>query len=458
VVLLKQLRICVNSQTPFVKFLLSSQELLDKYGLFPFPVRLEDLSPGIDYQYTPGGVTAMLYPLLERMHAQAMISDPVWVCLGSGAPEEVLVDRLRLYHVQLSAGDLSKYANFKEAIWNEIHGVGVFEIKPEEYEAFVRYNWKSSEIMLKLLRDTDLYFIHDFQQLLTGGLIGPSAPAVLQWHIPFRIESVSPKLKSFMMKNIEGFDSIIVSTRRDLEGLIHAGYRGHAYQLYPYIDRQLWPKASEENIRRFVDLIHLKQDEKVLLIVARMDSIKGQDVAIKAISHLLKHRNDLKLVMIGNGSFSGSEKGGLALSKTATWKRYLNRLIQELKLEGKALLVGYQPSGIIQAAYEKAEMTLVPSKAEGFNLTTIESWHYKKPVVVSDGAGSSELVIDSVNGYTFKSGDDSALTEKIEILLDKSEESAKLGEKGYDSSAICDIERNISLLNRVFEETLQTYR
>ncbi|MHB8699897.1 MAG: glycosyltransferase family 4 protein [Nitrososphaerales archaeon] len=456
--MLAQLRICVNSQTPFVKFNLPYKELVEKHGSLDGPVRLEQLEAGKDYQYTPGGVTAMLFPLLNRMRDQNIIQDPIWVSLASNAPAEVDVDHIRLFHVQLPEQDIQRYANFKESIWNEIHGIGRFEIKPEEYEAFIRYNWLSSQVMLKLLRDTDLYFIHDFQQLLTGSLIGPSAPAVLEWHIPFRLELVSPRLKAFVLKNIEGFDSMIVSTRRDLEGLIHAGYRGRAYQIYPYIDAKVWTHPSIEGTEKLQKITQLKPNEKLLLVVARMDSIKAQDMAIMALSHLSKSRNDLKLLLIGNGSYSGSSQGGLALPKSALWKRRLQDLTRSLKLEDKVIFAGYQPDEVIKAAFASTDITLIPSKTEGFGLTTIESWMYRTPVIVSDGAGSSELVVDDVNGYTFKSGNDRELAEKIETMLNSGEKMTKMGEKGFDSAAMCEIDRSISSLKRVFEETLVAYR
>lgn len=455
---LSQLRICVNSQTPFVKFNKSYKELVDKYKSLSNPVRLEQLQVGVDYQYTPGGVTAMLFPLLNRMRSQGIIQDPVWVSLAANAPEEVDVDHIRLFHVQIPDQDIQRYANFKESIWNEIHGIAKFEIKPEEYEAFIRYNWLSAQVMLKLLRDTDLYFIHDFQQLLTGGLIGPSAPAVLEWHIPFVLESVSPRLRSFVLKNIEGFDSMIVSTRRDLEGLIHAGYRGRAYQIYPYIEPQKWTPPTKQGIETYLKVANPKPNEKVLLIIARMDSIKSQDTAIIAVSHLTKSRDDLKLVLIGNGSFSGSSQGGLAMSKSSIWKRHLQDLVSDLKLEDRVVFAGYQNDEVVKAALDSADITLVPSRSEGFGLTTIESWIYKTPVIVSNGAGSSELVVDGVNGYTFNSGDDRDLADKIEIMLKSGDKLEKMGEKGHDSAAICEVDRSISALKRVFEETLAVYR
>ncbi|HKW03813.1 MAG TPA: glycosyltransferase family 4 protein [Nitrososphaerales archaeon] len=453
---MKGLKICVNSQTPFIKFLHSYPELIEKYGTLDLPVKIENLEEGVDYQLSPGGVTAMLYPILKLMQKQGAIQDPIWVSLGSNAPEEVLVDHIRLNHVQLSDHDQPRYANFKESIWNEIHGVGKFGIKPEEYEAFIRYNWLSAQIMLKMLQDTDLYFIHDFQQLLTGGLIGPSAPAILRWHIPFNLESVSQKLKTFVLKNIEGFDSVIVSTRRDLEGLIRAGYRGRAYQIYPHVDRTFWTQPRSEDLQKLMDEYSLK-DWKLLVNVARMDPIKGQDVAIRALSHVLRVRKDVKLLLIGNGSFSSSSKGGLGHSKGELWKGTLKSLVKELKLEDRVIFTGYLDQALVRAALSIADISIVPSKSEGFALTTVESWLYKKPVIVSTGAGSSEIVNDGINGYVFKSENDQELSEKILSMLSSEEAAIKMGESGYDTTSLYDLDRTITSHTRVFEETLSEF-
>ena len=123
---------------------------------------------------------------------------------------------------------LNRYANFKEGMWNEIHGLGRLSFNAAEYEAYAEYNWLCTKIMLKMLNDVDFYWIHDFQQLHVGNLIGPSAPTILRWHVPFNLERVSENLRTLVLKSIEGFDSIVVSTKKDLEGLIHAGYRGSA--------------------------------------------------------------------------------------------------------------------------------------------------------------------------------------------------------------------------------------
>src|SRR5579875_2726874 len=117
------MRVCINSQTPFIKFKLSYEDLLRKYGSIPYPIDIEQLVEGEDYEYSPGGVTAMIYPLLERMKTLGIID---------------------------------------------------------------KVNWLNSEELLRHISDSDVFYVQDFQLILTGHMIGPSAPAVLRWHVPFK--------------------------------------------------------------------------------------------------------------------------------------------------------------------------------------------------------------------------------------------------------------------------------
>jgi glycosyltransferase involved in cell wall biosynthesis len=279
-----KIRLCVSTQTPVVRFKKGYSELMDRYDSVSDSVRLEDLSEGVDYDFSPGGVTAMVYPLVNSMREQGMIDDPRWISLGPGAPSRVSMRGILLYNVSLEQRQLAAYTNFKEGIWNEIHGSGPLAFKAEEYEAYVSYNWLTAKLMLGMLRDIDVYWIHDFQQLLIGNMIGPSAPAVLRWHIPFSLEGVSERLRTLVLKSIEGFDSIVVSTKRDLEGLIHAGYRGRAHAIYPNVDPSSWGSQTASSIEAVRSKLRLREGDRVILVVARMDPIKGQDVAIRALS------------------------------------------------------------------------------------------------------------------------------------------------------------------------------
>ena len=53
-----------------------------------------------------------------------------------------------------------------------------------------------------------------------------------------------------MLKAVEGFDGIVVSTRRDLESLVRSGYHGKAFQVYPYVDPAEWKGVQKSELER----------------------------------------------------------------------------------------------------------------------------------------------------------------------------------------------------------------
>ncbi len=319
-------------------------------------------------------------------------------------------------------------------------------------------NWSCAKLMLGMLKDVDIFWIHDFQQLHTGNLIGPSAPAILRWHIPFQLENVSPRLRTLILKSIEGFDAIVVSTKRDLEGLIRAGYRGRAYAQYPYLDQKSWNRVSKTTIAQTKENLKLgKDDSQILLLVARMDPVKNQDVAIKAVAKARTKFPNLRLILAGNGSFSGSGKGGLGHPKSSLWRSHLEDLVRELKLEDNVTFTGDMGHEELDALYSLADVVLVPSRAEGFNLTAVEGWLHRKPCIVSRGAGVSELVHDDVNGFVFNPGDEKDLAEKLETTLKSTKLIGALGANGSRMAEQCYVDTAIKSIYGVFEETFKTF-
>jgi glycosyltransferase involved in cell wall biosynthesis len=449
-------RACINSQTPFVKFKLSYNELLDKYGSLSDPLDLSELEAGVDYDFSPGGVTAMVYPLVRRLMSAKGFSKVVWVSLGVNYPPRVLVGDILVSHVEMDERVLRSYTVFKENLWSEIHGLSTRGKLYDGYTGYARYNWENARTLLDFLEEADVFYVQDFQLLLTGPMIGPSAPAVLRWHVPFMPENLQPLTHRFIVKAMEGFDGIVVSTRRDLEGLIKSGYGGRAHQVYPFVDPDEWreppPSSALESVS---EKTGLRKNENLLLIVARMDRIKSQDVAIRALSHLTG-RGQVRLALVGDGSFSSSTKGGLGHGKGASWRSELEALVKELGLQENVSFLGYLSRDEVKAAYYLASVILLTSRLEGFGISVLEGWLNKKPVVVSRGAGVSELVIDGSNGFTFPEGDDSAAAEAILKALGPGGE--KLGETGYESSKQCWIEVAQERELGILEEAMSAYR
>jgi glycosyltransferase involved in cell wall biosynthesis len=449
-------RACINSQTPFIRFRLTNAELLAKYGSLPDPVDVGKLEEGVDYEFSPGGVTAMVYPLVRRMMKQHYLTEVIWVSLGIKYPPRVRIGDILVNHVEVPRNTLRDYTAFKESLWSQIHGLPGEEISDRRYEGYARFNWANSEMLLKHWKDVDVFYVQDFQLLMTGGVIGPPAPAVLRWHVPFKPDNLSVLTHRAILKWMEGFDGIVVSTRRDLEGLIKSSYRGRAHQAYPFVDPADWEGATQgKAVQALTERVGLEPDDKLLLMVARMDRMKSHDIAIQAMASI-KKRGSFRLALIGNGSFSSSTKGGLGHGKGGLWKAELQRLVRKLHLEDSVTFLGHVTREELRAAYSLSSAVLLTSRLEGFGITVLEAWMNKKPVVVSKGAGASELVVDGSNGFTFNPVDAREAGEKLMKAV--GEEGEKCGENGFETAKQCHIDVAVEREKEILEDAISIYK
>ncbi len=113
------------------------------------------------------------------------------------------------------------------------------------------------------------------------------------------------------------------------------------------------------------------------------------------------------------------------------WKRLGANRTHQLKLYGRMslsrkFLDGYLgqyehiqrvPHAVFQDDLRHAKALVMPSIADGFGLVVSESISAGTPVVVSNNAGSAELVRNGVHGYRYDYDDDDGLCNALEKLL-----------------------------------------
>jgi glycosyltransferase involved in cell wall biosynthesis len=451
-------RICINSQTPLVRFLLSEQELRAKYPNLPDPIPLESLQEGVDFVATAGGVVQVVLPLIRRLLDRHDIDLAYWLSLLPLGPRRITWSGISLHGVKLDESQLDGYARAKEKLWNLIHGLPTEPLDPSDFVAFTQYNWECTRSMFGLVNDVDLFYVHDFQQIQTGTMIGLSAPAVLRWHIPLRLDRTPESVRRFLLRSLEGFDAVIVSCRRDLEGLISLGFRGRARQIYPTLDPDRFVPVAPEQRRDLMRRLGIEAGASVVLCVARMDPMKRQDTLLWATERLKDRFPHLKVVLVGNGSFTGAAQGGLGQSKSGRWRGQLENQVRELGIGDRVVFAGNLNHSDLCAAYDLCHVTVLPSQSEGFGLVVPEAWIYERPVVVSQGAGASELVVDGSNGYTFPPGDTDTLTKHLETLLLDQAARRDMGRKGHDTARICFAENQVPQVLSVLQEAKREYR
>src|SRR5437667_614225 len=118
---------CINTQTPLVRFnppppIDEGREVTGR-NLPETPVDLSRLVEGVDYTFSPGGVTRMVFPLVRRMLKQGTLDEAHWISLNPSGPETIIADGVVLHSISLEKERLTSYGKVKETIWGAAHGL-----------------------------------------------------------------------------------------------------------------------------------------------------------------------------------------------------------------------------------------------------------------------------------------------------------------------------------------------
>jgi len=380
----------------------------------------------------PGGVSRMVLQSLRAWEQAGWTAEAHWFALQPVGPRRARLESpsVELHHLRLPPDELAAYARTKERLWSDLHGLPSPRFGVEDFRAYARYNWFSGDAILEQAPDLDVAYVHDFQLLQVGAMVGLAAPTVLRWHVPFEPRRIPKYTRNFLVRLMEDFDHVIVSTRRDLQGLMDAGFRGKVTQVYPHVEPNDWPEPTLADVGAFEAMASIVGDEPVVLCVARMDPMKRQDLLIDAFMRLRSRHAAARLIFIGNGSFSSTKGVGLGVSKAQEWRRELEARVAVLGLQDRITFLGWQPDNIVAAAYARCDVAVLPSDIEGFGLTALEAWRYGKPCLLSRGAGASEVVQDGVSGRLFDSGNADSLAQALDDLLLHGDARIRMGETG----------------------------
>jgi glycosyltransferase involved in cell wall biosynthesis len=445
---MRPLGLVVATQTPLLRF--------DDKGSSPGPA-----GPGLPpHRLSPGGVCRMVLPTIQGLRAGGFAGNVHWYSLNPGAPPEVDLPGtgIRLHHMQMRPHELEAYGRSKEKLWADIHGLEHPPLSGEDFRQYARYNARTADALLEHAAEMDLAYIHDFQLMQVGSLMGLAAPCVLRWHVPWDPRRIPPYTRQFLLRVMEDFDAVIVSTRRDLQGLLDARFRGTVRQVYPHIEPSDWPAATDRSVAELEAAWGLRPDDPLLLLVARMDPMKRQDLAVRAFARVARRHPRARLVLVGNGSFSGRLGTTSGPGKADRWRSTVEGLVAELGLQDQVLFTHWVPDGLLSAAYRRARAVILPSDIEGFGLTPLEGWVQGRPAIVSSGIGSSEIILSGVNGLVFPAGDDVALAEAIEKVLSDPEAADRMGEAGRITLPNFTAKAQVPKVRSVLEEAVGAFQ
>ncbi len=146
-------------------------------------------------------------------------------------------------------------------------------------------------------------------------------------------------------------------------------------------------------------------DSTLLLYVGRLSDEKQ----IEHIRPTLEALPSTRLALVGDGPA----------------RAHLERWFADLPVT----FMGYLRGERLSQAYASADIFVFPSRLETFGLVVIEAMAAGLPVVAARVGGVGDMVSEGVNGYSFESGDRTALLEGVRKITSNRENMRWMGQQ-----------------------------
>ncbi len=143
-------------------------------------------------------------------------------------------------------------------------------------------------------------------------------------------------------------------------------------------------------------------DKNYILILGRIDAIKGFDILIPAFAGICKNHNDLKLVIAGDD--------------TVSYAQEVRKIIEVNRITDRVNFTGQVTGDDKWDLYKNALMFVLPSYSENFGMSVVEAMACGCPVVISDKVGIYKEVLENNAGIVVKT-DPKSVEEGILRLL-----------------------------------------
>lgn len=170
------------------------------------------------------------------------------------------------------------------------------------------------------------------------------------------------------------------------------------------------PNLNDSKIRKRLGI------EKHLVIFAlRSHEPKyGLEYLIRAASMVTKERQDVALVIGGDGSL----------------RCYHEQLATKLGIKEKIIFVERIPQHEVPYYYAMSDIVVVPSLQEAFGLVVSEAMACGKPVIGTNVGGIPDQIIDGYNGFLVPPRNPENIAEKIIWLINNPNEAKRMGING----------------------------
>lgn len=190
--------------------------------------------------------------------------------------------------------------------------------------------------------------------------------------------------------------------------------------IYPGLDFVV--SYDEAKLKAFRNKLNIKDHERVLLTVGRLNYRKGQDLVISAVNQL-KDDIAIKYFIIGEGNT----------------KTELKNLIKKYHLESQVYIFDRVEDEELIYYYKLADIFVMPHRhsdtdIEGFGIAFLEAARAEVPIIAGNSGGAKELLSDGQEAILISDDDLRNLVKAIRYLLNNQPEADKLAKQALARS------------------------
>ena len=193
------------------------------------------------------------------------------------------------------------------------------------------------------------------------------------------------------------------------------------------IDTEVWsPRYATSALK---DELRLGQAYPVIGYVGRIMPEKDLVTWLRAAALVAQRYPEAQFVLVGEG------RDGVTLEQ-------LQHLATELGIAERVYFPGYRAH--LLPVYGSFDLFVLSSRREGLPNSILEAMAVGLPVVTTDVAGTSELVLDGQTGYVVPQGDVDRLAHAMVTLVANKQLQQSMGQAGRER-----IEREFSFTHRL---------
>ncbi|MFW9855589.1 MAG: glycosyltransferase [Candidatus Thorarchaeota archaeon] len=346
-----------------------------------------------------------------------------------------------------------------------IEGIPIYELKSFPFPPYPGYNIAFPDRKLShAIRDEKLDFIHCHSPFSLGYAAVLSArlfndlPLLNTYHTDlvkysghliggFQAKRFTRWFERFAWIYVRWFykySNVIVTPSKTLQQALSSHGVFPVYSLPNMLSSVFFSTPKNDEVEAFQaeirDRFAIPSASRIILYCGRVSYEKKLEVLLNAFKRIEKERNDVYLLIIGDGPHL---------------QMYRNQA-KSLNLKQIAF-TGFISHTKLPLAYRMGTFMVTPSDTETQGLTVIEAMSQGLPVIGVSEGGVMDYIENGINGFLVPPGDDEALAKMIVRLLNQPELVSEFSQAATKTVKKFSREGFISQLEHAFRITISRH-